>query len=98
MDTTTSAQQTHQRPRLGPRRYEAVDLTWKGRDLCLGKRVLATIKPDAQWLGMWRIHLPLPDGYVTDMVNLTRARDAAISHALRQLDDRVRSGGRHCRG
>jgi hypothetical protein len=37
-------------------------------------RALA-IKADARWQGMWRI--VLPNGQLTDMVNLTRAKDAA---------------------
>jgi hypothetical protein len=38
-------------------------------------RAAATIKPDAKWPSMWRVHLP--NGQVSDMTNLTRARDAA---------------------
>jgi hypothetical protein len=36
-----------------------------------------SIKPDAKWQSMWRVHLP--NGQVSDMTNLTRARDAARS-------------------
>ena len=32
---------------------------------------------DETWPGMYRVHLP--DGHVTDMVNLTRAKDAAAT-------------------
>jgi hypothetical protein len=38
------------------------------------------IEPDADWPGMWRVRLP--DGRCTDMVNLTRANDAAAALAL----------------
>jgi len=41
------------------------------------KRVTVSIKPDAKWANMWRLHLST--GQVSDMVNLTRARDAARS-------------------
>jgi hypothetical protein len=34
----------------------------------------ARIVPDDRWPGMYRIRLP--DGRLTDMLNLTRARDA----------------------
>ena len=34
-----------------------------------------TVVPDRDWPGMYRVRRP--DGSVTDMVNLTRARDAA---------------------
>jgi hypothetical protein len=52
------------------------DATWKGRQLFLGRKLLATIVPDNDWPGLWRVHLP--DGHVSDMVNLTRAKDAAV--------------------
>jgi hypothetical protein len=35
------------------------------------------IVPDATWPGLWRVKMP--DGLLTDMVNLTRAKDAAVS-------------------
>jgi hypothetical protein len=38
-------------------------------------RPLATVVPDSQWRGMWRI--AWPDGRLSDMANLTRAKDAA---------------------
>lgn len=38
-------------------------------------KVLARVLPDEKYPAMWRIHWP--DGEVSDMVNLTRARDAA---------------------
>jgi hypothetical protein len=59
-------------------------LAWKGNSLHVGgkgKPVLA-IEPD-RWPGMWRIRLP--DGSLTDMLNLSRARDAAMAIALRIL-------------
>lgn len=40
-------------------------------------RAVATIKPDAKWPSMWRVHLP--NGQVSDMTNLTRAKDTARS-------------------
>jgi hypothetical protein len=52
------------------------DSVWKGRQLFLGRKLLATIVPDNDWPGLWRVHLP--DGHVSDMVNLTRAKDAAV--------------------
>ena len=38
-----------------------------------------TIEPDSHWTSMWRIHAP--NGTISDMVNLTRAKDAAIAWA-----------------
>jgi hypothetical protein len=39
------------------------------------KHPLAEIVPDATWPGMWRVRWP--DGSLSDMANLTRAKDAA---------------------
>jgi hypothetical protein len=39
------------------------------------RKPLACLKPDDRYPTMWRIHWP--DGEVSDMVNLTRAKDAA---------------------
>jgi hypothetical protein len=67
--------------------YERPDLIWIGRRLRLfsrSGRVLASIEPDRAWPGMWRVRLP--DGHLTDMVNLSRARDAAASLALAALN------------
>ena len=44
------------------------------------QRPLARILPDS-WPGMWRI--VWPDGRLTDMTNLTRAKDAAAAIAER---------------
>ncbi len=42
---------------------------------------LATVVPDTRWPDMWRI--AWPDGQISDMVNLTRAKDAAVAIAER---------------
>jgi hypothetical protein len=47
---------------------------------------MATIVPDSTWPGMWRVRMP--DGHLTDMVNLTRAKDAAQSLALAVLNEK----------
>jgi hypothetical protein len=44
-----------------------------------------TLEPDAQWPNMWRVR---KGDLLSDMVNLTRAKDAAISWFTRD-----RSGG-----
>jgi hypothetical protein len=65
--------------------YDRHDLKWIGRELRLNSgRLLATVEPDGNFVGMFRIRLP--SGYLTDMVNLTRAKDAAISIALTDLN------------
>src|SRR5262249_29644526 len=48
---------------------------------------LVTIEPDSKYSGMYRIRFP--DGGLSDMANLTRAKDAATALALRELN----SGG-----
>ena len=60
------------------------DAMWKGDRLMLGRRAIATIVPDDNWPGMWRVQIPGRE--LTDMVNLTRARDAAKSIALSRLN------------
>jgi hypothetical protein len=54
------------------------DLIWRGNVLRAGGVTLAEIKPDPVWPGMWRVVLPAtpaePDGRITGMVNLSRAR------------------------
>jgi len=44
-----------------------------------GRRVVATIEPDSKWPGIWRVRC---GGVISDMVNLSRAKDAAIAIAL----------------
>jgi hypothetical protein len=48
--------------------------------LYYGKSPVAAVIPDENYLGMWRVQI---DGWVSDMVNLTRAKDAAIVLAER---------------
>jgi hypothetical protein len=65
------------------------DLIWDDRQLRLHSirgRVLAVIEPERQWLGMWRVRMA--DGHVTDMLNLSRAKDAAASLSLATLNRR----------
>jgi hypothetical protein len=67
--------------------YGRQDLTWDGRQLrLLSNRglMMANIEPDQIWPGMWRVRPP--DGYLTDMVNQSRAKDAAASLALGVLN------------
>jgi hypothetical protein len=46
-----------------------------------GGKSLAAVAPDARWPGMFRIHWP--DGAISDLTNLTRAKDAAVAIAER---------------
>jgi hypothetical protein len=69
--------------------YQRHDLIWDGRRLRLfsGRGfVLASIEPDRIWPGTWRIRLA--DGYLTTLVNLSRAKDAASSLASTALNGR----------
>ena len=66
--------------------YDRHDLRWDGQRLRLRSgRLLATIAPDPDWDGMWRVRMR--DGGASDMVNLTRAKDAAQSIALALLNE-----------
>jgi hypothetical protein len=55
------------------------DAMWSGCRLMLGRRTIATIVPDQKWPDMWRVQITGRE--LTDMVNLSRAKDAAISLA-----------------
>jgi hypothetical protein len=62
------------------------ELVWDGLQLRLRSidgPVMATIEPDANWPGMWRVRF---GGMLSDMANLSRAKDAAISIVLRGLN------------
>ena len=48
-----------------------------------GRRVIATIEPDSKWPGMWRVRR---GGSISDMANLSRAKDAAIAIARSDLN------------
>jgi hypothetical protein len=45
-----------------------------------------TVVPDPDWPNMYCVRMP--DGRLTDMVNLTRASDAAVCLALNALNER----------
>jgi hypothetical protein len=51
-------------------------------------KLLAEVIPDSTLPGMWRVQLP--NGHRTDMVNLSRARDAAMALAVSYLNRQER--------
>lgn len=55
------------------------ELTWKGRYLYLRDRRVASIEPDSQWSGIWRVRW---QGKLSDMVTISRAKDAAMCVVL----------------
>jgi hypothetical protein len=59
------------------------DAEWRGKDLVLYGKKIASIEPDSKWSGMWRVRC---GGQLSDMVNLSRAKDAAKSIALSRLN------------
>jgi hypothetical protein len=62
------------------------ELIWDGLKLRQGSkrgRILAAVEPDANRTGMWRVH---SGSKVSDMANLSRAKDAAVSLALSELN------------
>lgn len=67
-------------------------LTWRKHLLfCYGRPdPIAEVVPDGKYPGMWRLRL-LPDGNLSDMVNLSRAKDAAIARALGFLNGKKRA-------
>ena len=80
-------------PETGCQKYEMTskriygrqDIKWDGPRLrlCTG-RLLATVESDGTLAGMYRARLA--GRHLTDMVNLSRAKDAAISLALSKLN------------
>jgi hypothetical protein len=63
--------------------YESRDLYFDGLTLRLKTgRVLAVVVPDDKWPNMYRVQI---GGDISDMANLSRAKDAAISLALAEL-------------
>ena len=54
-------------------------MRWRGNELYLRRRRVASIEQDTRWPSLWRVQLP--DGTLSDVVNLTRAKDAAYSLA-----------------
>ena len=63
-------------------------LTWRGHQLFRhGVRApVAQIEPDETYPGMWRFRL-VPDDALSDMVNLSRAKDAAATLVLAELNE-----------
>ena len=59
-------------------------LRWNGHELFFARQRIASVVPDGKYLGMWRVQRP--DGRLTDMVNLTRAKDAAMALSLASLN------------
>jgi hypothetical protein len=70
--------------------YDNHDLAWRGNDLCAGSRRLVSIEQDKTWPSMWRVR---QGNKLSDMVNKTRARDAARAHALDILNGAQRTRG-----
>ena len=73
--------------------YGRENLRWDGNDLYLGRssNLLCSVVPDERYAGMWRVKYT--DGRMSDMVNLSRARDAAISSSLSKLNSRETGAG-----
>jgi hypothetical protein len=69
------------------RTFSARELFWSDLVLRLGSgrgRILATVIPDLEWPNMYRVQMP--GHQVSDMVNLARAKDAAMCLALTSLN------------
>jgi hypothetical protein len=65
-----------------------INLTWNGDTLHRkgSTRALTTIEPDRTYPDMWRVRRR--DGSLSDMVNRTRAKDAAALRVLSILNHR----------
>jgi hypothetical protein len=62
-------------------------MIWKragsGWQLFHDRHLVGRVVPDTVHPGMWRVKLP---GGLSDLVNLTRAKEAAVLHAFRQIE------------
>jgi hypothetical protein len=65
---------------------KTADMRWQGDDLYCGRRKLVRIVRDAKHPQMWRVEHP--SGGLTDVVNRTRAKEAAMLIGRRMLDER----------
>ena len=67
-------------------------LRWKrdatGWRLFGGKRSFGRVVPDQKWPGMWRV--VLHNGRLSDMANLSRARNSVMAMADRELEYEAR--------
>ena len=75
-------------------RLESHQLNWRRSDdsysLHFERRAKALLHvvPDKTYEGMWRIRFT--DGSLSDMANLSRAKDAGISHGLASFNRKLR--------
>jgi hypothetical protein len=61
-----------------------IRLHWAGGKLMNGtRRVPIEVRPDDRWLEMYRVHF---QGKISDIVNLTRAKDAAVAMVVASLN------------
>jgi hypothetical protein len=69
--------------------YRAKDPKWDGRKLRLKTgHLLVTVEPDSKYPRMFRVRMR--DGSLSDMANITWAKDAAVHLALADLNRHVR--------
>jgi len=67
-------------------------LDWRETELFYGRKKVARIVQDTKYPSMWRV--VRPDGTLSDMVNRTRAADAAMGMALALLNNRTKPSAR----
>jgi hypothetical protein len=72
-----------------PVAFKAAEQVWDGLTLRLrsSNRELAVLKRDSEYPALFRVHVA-PD-YVTDLANLTRAKEAAVGLTLAMLNGEV---------
>jgi hypothetical protein len=75
-------------PQKPPHTYKRTDLVWQGLRLRLrvSDRTLAVLTPDADHPNLYRICML---DLVSDLANLTRAREAAVALALETLNGEI---------
>ena len=77
--------------------YGTKDLTWTDNCLRYGRRIVATIVPEPEYPGVYRsptwpkmYRVRLSNGRLSDTVNKSRAKDAAVCLVVADLNARQR--------
>jgi len=73
----------------------ARDLHWRGSKLYFGGITVGSVVADKTYPKMWRAIRP--DGSLSDIANLTRARDAVVSQVLRKSNQETALEGVYMR-
>lgn len=75
------ATRSHESPLVRSLAWRKIGKSWQ---LIAGRRRFGTVVPDSKYPGMWRS--PLSGGRLSDMANLSWARNAVLEAAIREIE------------